>query len=133
MDVSLVPAFDALGEGCLARSRLGGKIIRSKTEHTVGPCPDLLCGLGNPLWAPVPLLNIVSLGQESPIPPGSVVLVSGCSSLAQATAKTFLQPLPRTVLLSPSTNTPKEKAKGHAPSSRGLGQGQNSAKSCLLS
>nr|XP_035979422.1 2'-5'-oligoadenylate synthase 3-like [Halichoerus grypus] len=32
MDVSLVPAFDALGEGCLAHSRLGGKSIRSKTE-----------------------------------------------------------------------------------------------------
>ena len=43
MDVSLVPAFDALGEGCLTHSRVGGKILRSRTGLPVLTLPPACC------------------------------------------------------------------------------------------
>lgn len=43
MDVSLVPAFDALGEGCLARCRGGGRVISSKTRRPVQVLPPACC------------------------------------------------------------------------------------------
>lgn len=44
MDVSMVPAFDALGEGCLGNSRGGGKVIRSKTRLPAEVLPPTSCG-----------------------------------------------------------------------------------------
>lgn len=99
---------------------LGARSLGVRQGLLFGPCPNLLCGLGDPLWAPVSSLNILRMGQEGPVPHGSVVLVSRCLALAQATGETFLQRLPRSMLLSPSINTPKEKANGQVPGSRGL-------------
>lgn len=43
MDVRLVPAFDALGKGCLAHSRGQGKIIKSKTGLPIQVLPPTCC------------------------------------------------------------------------------------------
>lgn len=140
MDVSLVPAFDVLGEGFLDCSRVGGKITGNNTGLPIlaqpPTCyvtwaslyPSLSLSLGTKHIGLVP-----DKGRESPVPPGSVVLLSRCLALPQASGS-FPQPLPRAVTAQPFHKYSRKLSQVDMWLAVGAwGQNQISAKSCILS
>nr|XP_012324823.1 2'-5'-oligoadenylate synthase 3 [Aotus nancymaae] len=77
MDVSLVPAFDVLGEGFLDHSRIGGKIIGNSRGLPILAQPLLLCDLSQPLPFLSASLCVLNILDSSPYHALSQVLPQG--------------------------------------------------------